>query len=349
MTSSHPPAPDTALRQLLRPFARFLEDPAVTELAVNRPGELWTTSGTRWARHEVRDLSPEHIRAFTTAVAVYNGLPVDSMLSAVLPGGERCQIVREPGCVAGWTPITIRKHAPASLSLSEMEGQGVFQPARDVSFFRPSEEEAEALLHARGTERLEEAEVELLECKRQGRHADLCRLAVQHRRNIIIAGQTGSGKTTLARALVAEVSPEERVVTIEDVHELHLPGHPNRVPLLFGGGEGRVTADTCLAACMRLTPGRIFLAELRGAEAWEYVMSLNTGHPGSVTTTHANSAVLTVERVATLIKNSQVGRTLDLADVRRVLHSTLHLVLFMEDRRVTEVFYDPIHQRRQLI
>jgi type IV secretion system protein VirB11 len=99
---------------------------------------------------------------------------------------------------------------------------------------------------------------------------------------------------------------------------------------------------------MRLTPDRIFLAELRGGEAWEYVMSLNTGHPGSVTTTHANSATLTVERVATLIKNSPVSRSLDLTDVRRVLHATLHVVLYMQHYKVTQLFYDPLHQRKQM-
>ena len=341
-------ARETALRQLLRPLGPFLEDPAVTEVAVNRPREVWSTGGRGWRRHEVAELPAEHLRALTTAIAVYNGLSTDGLLSAILPDGERCQIVREPACVAGWTPITIRKHAPLHLTLKELEEQGAFRAARDVSFFRPSEAEAAALLDAQGIERLEPVEVELLRAKREGRHGDLLRGAVRHRRNVIIAGATGSGKTTLARALVAEVPPEERVITIEDVHELDLPGHPNRVPLLYGVGQGRVTAEGCLAACMRLTPDRIFLAELRGPEAWEYVTSLNTGHPGSVTTTHANSAVLTVERVAMLIRSSEAGRNLDLGDVRRVLHSTLHLVLFMEDRRVTEVLYDPVHQQRQL-
>jgi type IV secretion system protein VirB11 len=136
-------------------------------------------------------------------------------------------------------------------------------------------------------------------------------------------------------------------VTIEDVHELALPAHPNRVHLLYGDGSGRMTSEACLAACMRLSPDRIFLAELRGSEAWEYVLSLNTGHPGSLTTTHANGAVQVFERIASLIKNSEVGRGLDAAEIRRVLHGTLDVVLFMADRRVTEVFFDPLFARKQ--
>ena len=171
---------------------------------------------------------------------------------------------------------------------------------------------------------------------------------MEHKRNIVIAGKTGSGKTTLARSICEEVPATERIVTIEDVHELALPNHPNRIHLMYGEGEGRVSADTCLAACMRLSPDRIFLAELRGSEAWEYVMSLNTGHPGSVTTTHANSAIQAFERIASLIKNSDVGRGLDVSEIRRVLHRTLDVVLFMVDRKVTEIFYDPIFAKERM-
>jgi type IV secretion system protein VirB11 len=347
--TSRAPERGIALRQLLRPLAPFLGDPKVTEVAINRPLELWAKDGPGWRCHEVPELTPEHLDAFVTAVAVYNGLRAGSMLSVILPDGERCQVVREPACVPGFRPITIRKHAPASLTLAELAKGGTFEEARDVSFNQPTCEEASCLLEVNGIERLEKFEVELLSLKRKRRWADFCRAAVLHHRNVIISGKTESGKTTLARALVAEVPATDRIVTIEDVHEMELPSHPNRVPLLFGTGEGRATADACLASCMRLTPDRIFLAELRGSEAWEYVMSLNTGHPGSVTTTHANSATHTVERVATLIKNSEVGRSLELAEVRRVLHTTLDVILFMENRHVRQVFYDPIFVRTSLV
>ncbi len=136
-------------------------------------------------------------------------------------------------------------------------------------------------------------------------------------------------------------------MTIEDVHELALPNHPNRVHLMFGDGPGRVTAEACLAACMRLSPDRIFLAELRGSEAWEYVQSVNTGHPGSVTTTHANGAVQAFERIASLIKNSETGRSMEVSEIRRVLYATLDVVLFMTERCVTEIYFDPLHAKAQ--
>jgi type IV secretion system protein VirB11 len=326
----------------------FLGDREVSELAVNRPLEVWTQAGSGWRRHEVPELTAEHLSAMATALAVYNGLPAASMLSVILPGGERGQVVREPACVTGFTPFAIRKHAPSSWTLEDLAARGAFGPTRDVSFHKPTREEAERLLLAGGAVRLEGSEVELLALKRDGAFLEFCRAAVLTRRNFVIAGKTFSGKTTLARALIAEVPASERIVTIEDVHELDLPGHPNRVPLLCGEGEGRESAAACLASSLRLSPDRIFLAELRGSEAWEYVMGLNTGHPGSVTTTHANSAVQAFERVASLVKNSEVGRGLELAEVRRVLHTTLDVVLFMSDRKVTEIFYDPIFMRDEL-
>jgi len=342
------PGRDTALRQLLRPLAPFLARTDVTEVAINRPGELWTRGPGGWDAHEVPELSGEYLHALATAMAVFGGLPLRSLVSVVLPGGERGQIVRAPACIEDMAPLTIRKHMPVVRTLPELEREGAFVGVRDVSFHRPSAEEAARERERRDGRRLEAFEVELLSLKRDGSLVEFLRRAVAVRRNIVIAGKTGSGKTTLARSIIEEVPLPERIVTIEDVHELSLPNHPNRVHLMFGEGEGRVTASACLAVCLRLSPDRIFLAELRGPEAWEYVMGLNTGHPGSITTTHANGAVHTFARVESLVKSSDVGRNLEAADVRRVLNSTLDVVLFMEDRRVTEVWYDPIFARQQL-
>ena len=351
MHSSPPPAPnpspgrDTALQQLLRPLSPFLARPEVTELAVNRPGELWTRSRVGWTAYVVPELSGDYLEALTRAMTVYAGLSPRSLLSVVLPGGERGQIVHAPACVEGMTPLTIRKHLPIVRTLRELEAEGIFADVKDVSFHLPTDEEARREGERHDARRLEDFELELIALKRAGAVGEFLREAVHRRRNIVIAGKTGSGKTTLARSLIEEVPSWERIVTIEDVHELKLPAHPNRVHLLFGQGEGRVPADACLAACMRLSPDRIFLAELRGSEAWEYLQSLNTGHPGSITTTHANGAIHAFARVEGLVKNSEVGRGLDLADVRRELRSTLDVVLFLAERKVTEIFYDPIFAR----
>jgi type IV secretion system protein VirB11 len=168
--------------------------------------------------------------------------------------------------------------------------------------------------------------------------------AIQARKNLVISGATGSGKTTFARSLIDRVSIDERLVTIEDVHEIILPRHRNRVHLMYGGTRGRVSATESLAACMRLSPDRIFLAELRGPETWDYLAALNTGHPGSVTTTHANGAVDTFNRLAVLIKQSPTGGNLDLATIQTFLRHTVDIVLYFERFQLKELWFEPRRQ-----
>jgi len=339
------PSRDRALLQLLRPLATILESRGVTEVTINRPGEAWAKTVEGWRRDQVAELTGSYLESLATAMIVYNGLAPASIVSVVLPGGQRGQIVRPPACIDGTLSLSIRKHTLVAKTLVELEREGAFARCRDVSFNRPTAELATELLSRQDFTRLEPFEVRLLELKRAGSLREFLRECVLAKRNTVIAGKTGSGKTTLARSLIGEVPTGERIVTIEDVHELFLPDHPNRVHMLYGYASDRATANECLASCMRMSPDRIFLAELRGDEAWEYLASLNTGHPGSITTTHANSAVAVFERIASLIKKSEVGRQMDIEVIKLVLYTTIDVVLFARDWQVEEVFYDPIFAR----
>jgi type IV secretion system protein VirB11 len=110
---------------------------------------------------------------------------------------------------------------------------------------------------------------------------------------------------------------------------------------MYGATRGRVSPTDSLAACMRLSPDRIFLAELRGPETWDYLAALNTGHPGSVTTTHANSAADTFNRLAVLIKQSPTGGNLDLETIQAFLRQTVDIVLYFERFRLKELWFEP--------
>lgn len=178
-----------------------------------------------------------------------------------------------------------------------------------------------------------------------GKTAELLDAAVQAKRNIIVAGATGSGKTTFARSLIDRVNVQERIITIEDVHELELPRHPNTVHMMYGSAQGRVDATQCIAACMRLSPDRIFLAELRGSEAWEYLSALNTGHPGSITTTHSNNAGDTYNRLAMLVKQSPTGGQLDLHTIQQFLRNTVDIVVYFERFKLREIYFEPLPKR----
>lgn len=350
MTSSAGKRGDQVVQQLLRPLMPFLDREDVTEITINYPGFVFVRTFHEWEEHEVPELNMGYIGSLTTAIAVYNGKNPSAINSVVMPGGERGQIVREPGVIDGTCSLSIRKHSAVAKSLEQLDSEGAFSNPNllDKSFNRPTAAEAAAEGERRDFGRLEPFEIELLALKRERRWREFLEACIIHKRNVVIAGKTASGKTTFTRSLIAKVPKSERIITIEDVHELFLPDHRNKVHLLYGEGVGRVSADACLAACMRLSPDRIFLAELRGGEAWEYINSLNTGHPGSITTVHANGALGTFERINTLIKKSEVGQRLDYDLINLLLYRTINVALYFQDRQLIEVFYDPIFSNSKI-
>jgi len=322
-----------AVRTFLRPLAPHLEDPSVTEIAIVRAGELYTRTRGAWLLHECPPLSYQHLEALATALAAYNHMARSPILSVVLPDGERAQIVQPPACIEGTLAINIRKHAQVALTLEELQVQGAFEATHDTAV-------------ACSAGNLSNTDQKLMKLKDAGLIPQFLHEAIQARKNVVIAGATGSGKTTFARSLIDRVPVEERLITIEDVHELILPRHRNRVHMMYGGTRGRVSATESLAACMRLSPDRIFLAELRGPETWDYLAALNTGHPGSVTTTHANGATDTFDRLTVLIKQSPTGGNLDLSTIQAFLRQTVDIVLYFERFQLKELWFEP---RRDLI
>jgi len=316
-----------AVKTFLRPLAAHLENPTVTEIAIVRPGELYTREQGAWHLQGCPALTYPHLEALTTALAAYNHMAKAPILSVLLPGGERGQIVQPPACLDGTMAINIRKHNQAVFTLDALQAQGAFDDVTDTA--------------AEAASSLSTVDQALLDLKAAGDIPAFLHAAVQARKNLVVSGATGSGKTTFARSLIDRVPVDERLITIEDVHELILPRHSNRIHLMYGGTRGRVSATDSLAACMRLSPDRIFLAELRGPETWDYLAALNTGHPGSVTTTHANGAADTFDRLAVLIKQSPTGGNLDLETIQAFLRQTVDIVLYFERFRLKELWFAP--------
>ena len=148
-------------------------------------------------------------------------------------------------------------------------------------------------------------------------------MAVKARKNILVSGGTSTGKTTFLNALIREIPAEERLILIEDTPELMVE-HDNVVGLLAARsalGEAQVTANDLLAASLRMRPDRIILGELRGEEAFAFLRAINTGHPGSMTTVHADSAERAVEQIVLLAL--QAGTQLNRDDVRHYVASTV--------------------------
>ena len=330
---------DTAvLDHYLAPLQPLLEPEDVTELVVNRPGEVGVERSGRWAWRDVPQLTEAWLRTFAVAAAAFTRQDVGPdrpICSTVLPGGERCQIVLPPVVPEGTVSLTIRRPSTRRLTLDDFEAGGLFTAATGASGGAA-----------------DPADAELVRLRDRGDWPAFFRLAVEARRNILVSGATGSGKTTVARGLVGLIPRQERLVTIEDTRELTAP-HRNLVHMVYskdGQGLAPVGPRALLESALRMRPDRILLQELRDGSAFFFLRNVNSGHPGSITTVHADSAALAFEQLTLLVRESEGGRDLPRDDIRALLHLLIDVVVQMRKVdgrfRMTEVWHEPLRRRR---
>lgn len=330
---------DTAvLDHYLTPLRPLLEPEDVTELVVNRPGEVGVERSGRWVWHDAPKLSEPWLRTLAVAAAAYTRQDVGAdrpICSTVLPGEERCQIVLPPVAPEGTVSLTIRKPSRRRLTLEDFRAGGLFD---QTAVAREGETDA--------------IDAELIRLRDQGDWPAFFRLAVAARRNILVSGATGSGKTTFAKGLVELIPADERLLTIEDTRELVAP-HRNIVHMIYskdGQGLASVGPKALLESALRMRPDRILLQELRDGTAFFYLRNVNSGHPGSITTVHADSAALAFEQLTLLVRESEGGRDLPRDDIRALLHLLIDVVVQMKKIdgrfRMTEVWHEPLRKRR---
>lgn len=194
-----------------------------------------------------------------------------------------------PPVARGGMALAIRKHVISDLRLSDYGNSGAFAATRIVAARNGG---MAALTSAAPAPLPDATTIETFLAN-----------AVKARKNIVISGGTSTGKTTFLNALAREIPDRERLILIEDTPEVQLR-HANAVRLIATKGElgeARVTADDLLQASLRMRPDRIILGELRGNEAYTFLRAVNTGHPGSLTTLHADSPQGAVEQLALII------------------------------------------------
>lgn len=312
----------------------FMADPTITEICINRPGELWLEGRSGWRRIEVPGLSFERARQFCVSVVNESNTgqritDIDPVVSLTFPTGQRAQFVIPPACDAGRLSITLRLPSRHVRTLDDYESDGFF----------------DRIAERQGA--LSEIDGNLLALRTERRYADFFRHAVRGRKNIVVAGATGSGKTTFMKSLVAHIPHDERLVTIEDARELFID-QPNVVHLLYSkGGQSaaNVTAKSCMEACLRMKPDRIILAELRGDEAFYFVRNCASGHPGSITSCHAGSTAQAWDQLALMVKASNEGAGLEFETIKRLLRLTIDIVVHIDAhggrRAITGIDFDP--------
>lgn len=319
----------------LFPLQKYLDRPEVFELRVNKFGEvvLDTTAGREFVNDPA--ISQDYIlNRLIPTLCHANSVKPKAVNDFNLPDGSRAIICQPPAVLEGTCALAFRKHLNVVKTLAELQGEGRFKNTRICDFA--------------GSLELEPFEKELVELHRQGDWINFLSKAVKTHRNIAVAGGTGSGKTTFTKSLLLELPINERTILMQDIAEV-VPNHLKEVVLLqYGEGGDKPTATQCLKACMRLTPKRIFMTELRDEAAWDLLASANTAHPGTIFSTHADDAASTPARVADLVKDSKVGGHLDYGMILKRVMTTLDVIVHMKDWNITQVLYDPLHKKKLL-
>jgi len=297
---------EASVAYFLYPIREFLEDASVTEVMVNGHEQIFVERGGRLFRTAARFESEDALLTAIHNVAQSVGRRIDfqnPVLDARLPDGSRVHAIIPPACRKG-TCLTIRKFQHGGMTLDDLIRFGSLSPG------------------AR----------EFLE------------LCVRLRKNVVISGGTGTGKTSLLGAVSAAVPGEERIIVIEDTSELKM-GQEHCVflevqrPDQFG--RGGLTIRQLFVSSLRMRPDRIIVGEVRGGEALDMIQSMLSGHSGSLTTVHANTARDALVRLETLSLMSDVDIPVYVAraQVAAAIDLVVQLERFPEDgsRRVTQI------------
>jgi pilus assembly protein CpaF len=274
----------------LGPLEHLLADPSVTEIMVVDPDTIYIERAGKLTLSDQRFTDDERVRAVIERIVTPLGRRIDEsspLVDARLKDGSRVNAVIKPLALRG-SCITIRKFSKTPLTLEKV-----------ISFGAISEQMGRFLVRS-----------------------------VIAKKNIIISGGTGSGKTTLLNILSAAIPEDERIVTIEDAAELQL-AQPHVVSLETRPanmeGKGEYTIRDLLKNAMRMRPDRVVVGECRGGEALDMLQAMNTGHDGSLTTTHANSPAEALKRIETLCL--MAGIELPSRAVREQIAGSIHVIV----------------------
>ena len=297
------------LRGALRPILAYLDSPDIQEIMINRPDEIWVESCGVMQRITAT-LSPIAVEMAIKALASNNEKKKTPIMDARLPG-IRVAAVMNPVALHGHA-MSIRKHATQKLSLADYVESGAFTPMNGV--------EAN-VWHAAQQARPNPADIRLGGAALQA----FFTWAIAHRQNILISGGTSSGKTTLTNALLEVMPINHRVITIEDTAELKLDV-PNRVSF-EANKELDIDVRALVKVCLRFRPDRIVVGEIRGAEAYDLIDSLNTGHSGGITTIHADSAESALARLENLMRMSAETANYPNESMRRQIAQTFRFIV----------------------
>jgi pilus assembly protein CpaF len=280
---------DQTIREFLKPVKQFLDDPAVTEVMINGPSEIFIERAGKLTKTDARFTDEELISAIRN-IAQFQGVPIGGIhqiLEARLPDGSRVEAILPPAG-SGGPHVAIRRFSKDKLTIGKLLEFGALTP-----------DAAESL-----------------------------RVLVECKQNVVVAGGTGSGKTTFLNCLSAFIPSGERVVVIEDARELQLQGaHVVHLEAQKPDhrGTGAISVRDLFKATLRMRPDRIVVGEIRGGEALELVQAMTSGHGGCMSTVHATYPTDTLSRLETMALMSSV--VLPLQALRAQISSAIDIIV----------------------
>jgi type IV secretion system protein VirB11 len=319
------------LYRALAPLKAFLVDRDVIEISVNRPGQVYVErlGAGHMEFHDIPELTTAEIVNIGERVAATTNQfvsPANPILSAALPTGERIQVVLPPAAPDGGT-LSIRKQVVSDFTLEDYRDRGSLDQVT-VSVGGLSETD-ETLMN---------------QLSRKDIYGFI-RTAIVNRVSILISGGTSSGKTTFLNACLKSVDEHERIITLEDTREL-FPPQRNAVHLLASRGDqgtASVTIQSLLEASLRMRPDRLFVGEVRGSEAFAFLRAINTGHPGSMSTVHADTPLGAYEQLAMMVMQSGLSAAYPKADLISYIRQVIPIVIQLRRdggrRGVSEIFF----------
>jgi pilus assembly protein CpaF len=277
----------------LRPIENLILDPEISEIMLNSPTEIFIEKEGVIEKVQGVTIPNDQLRVAVQNIARSLGDDISEekpILDSRLPDGSRIAAVLPPCSIHGIT-LTIRKFNARSFTIDDLIRTGTITEAS----------------------------------------ATYLRKAIIHRKNILISGGTGTGKTTLLNILADFIPEEDRLLVIEDTAEIHIR-KPNLVRFEARRQQGpkipAVTIRDLLKASLRHRPERTILGEIRGEEAFDLLQALNTGHSGSLSTIHANSAAQALSRLASCVLQS--GIELPYKAIKASIADSIHLLVHIE-------------------
>ena len=302
-----------ALNQHLKLLQPYLNNKGVTELSVNKPGEIWIEQDGTTRAVDLPELNQDLLKRIVSLTAAATGQCVDKqnpLLSATLPEGHRIQCVLPPACPSDHVILSIRRQDVMNLTLDDYEKNGFFDELTGED-----NKEAEAL------------DKHLLSLKQNKDYRTFFEEAVKGKKTILVSGGCSTGKTTWLNTLLSLIPSHERLVTIEDAREVQIQ-QPNHVPLLYSRndqGIAKVSPQMLVEVSLRLRPDRIIMSELRGEEAFYFLRAANTGHEGSASTIHADTPYMALKQLCLMCM--QAGFKMQQDELMEYIASIIDVVM----------------------